>query len=164
MSLILAFKAFWKALKNPKQAQDFLDDTLPPPPPSSPPATEASHIRLLGYLQQNGRLIDFLKEDITGYNDAQVGAAVRKIHQDCAKCIEDLVTIRPVMEEGEGAAVRVQKGYDPNSIKVIGNVSGEPPFNGILVHKGWKAHKNSLPKQTNQKPSEVISPAEVEVR
>lgn len=163
MSLMQAFKAFWKALKEPKKAQLFLEDSVPVP--MQPAQTsDASHIRLLAYLQQNGRLIDFLKEDISAFTDEQVGAAVRKIHQDCAKCLEDLVTVRPVMEEGEGASVKVQKGYDPSTIKVIGNVSGEPPFNGILIHKGWKAHKNSLPKQTGQKTPEVICPAEVEIR
>ena len=159
MGLGLAFKAFLKAFKDPKQAQEFVDGK-----PRQLEVQDQGHLRLLSLLQHSGRLIDFLKEDISKYSDAQVGAAVRKIHQDCGKSLEDAVTIRPIMEENEGATVKVSAGYDPSTIKVVGKVKGEPPFSGTLVHKGWKAHKRSLPKKIGEQHNDVICPAEIEVR
>lgn len=155
----LAFRAFIKAWQNPQLAQNFLIGEQP-----KVETTDQSHLRLLAILQHSGRLIDFLKEDINEFNDAQVGAAVRKIHDECGKSLEEIVTIRPVFEEKEGATVRVLPGYDPSSIKVVGKVKGEPPFSGVLVHKGWKAHKRSLPKKTGEQLTDVICPAEIEVR
>lgn len=162
MGLGLAFKAFIKAFKEPDKAKQFVEDQ--PVLPKQIDSVEASHLRLLSQLQQTGRLIDFLKEDLSSFNDAQVGAAVRKIHQDCAQVLEELVTIRPLKEEKEGTVVQVPKGYDPTEIKIVGNVKGEPPFSGILVHSGWKAHKRSLPKKSGIASSEVISPAEIEIK
>lgn len=162
MGLGLAIKAFLKAFKNPEQAKKFIDgktDTK-----AIAEQVDPSHLRLLAILQQSGRLIDFLKEDISHFNDGQVGAAVRKIHADCNKSLEDLVTIRPVMEQAEGSVVKVAQGYDPSTIKVVGKVKGEPPFSGVLVHKGWKAHKRSLPKKVGDYSTDIIAPAEVEIR
>jgi Domain of unknown function (DUF2760) len=163
MSFFLACKAFWKAIKEPERAKKFLNEKEAIPQISQN-NTENSHLKLLSLLQQAGRLIDFLKEDITSYSDEQVGSAVRKIHQDCNQVLEDLVTVRPIMEESEGATIRVPLGYDSATIKVTGKVKGEPPFTGILIHKGWKAHKHSLPKKIGDHSNEVISPAEIEVR
>ena len=160
MGLGLAFKAFIKALKEPEKASQFLEDLTPKKIESA----DQSHLRLLTFLQQGGRLIDFLKEDIGSFSDAQVGAAVRKIHQDSAQALEELVTIRPLRDEQEGTMIQVPKGYNPTEIKVIGKIKGEPPFSGTLVHRGWKAQKRSLPKKTSEQISEVICPAEVEIR
>lgn len=166
MRIILAFKAFIRAFTDPEGMRLFLEGKLTKEAKQGAPqeAIDPSHLRLLSLMQQSSRLIDFLKEDITPYNDAQVGAAVRKIHDDCGKCLEDLVTLRPVMEEKEGSKILVPQGYDPIKIKVVGKVKGEPPFQGVLVHKGWKAHKRSLPKKVGDQATEVIAPAEVEVR
>lgn len=160
MSLMNAFKAFFKALKDPKKAQEFLEEK----PVEKKEKTDPSHLRLLNLLQDSSRLVDFFKEDISQFNDAQVGAAVRKIHADCSKSLEEYVTIRPIMEEKEGQQVDVAEGYDPTNIKIVGKVKGQPPFKGKLIHKGWRAHKRSLPKQVGDVSSEVIQPAEVEVQ
>lgn len=161
MGLGLAFKAFIKAFKEPEKAQQFVEETAGPKQLES---TDQSHLRLLSYLQQASRLVDFLKEDIRAFSDAQVGAAVRKIHQDCSQAIEELVTLRPLKDEQEGSTVQVPKDYNPSEIKVVGKVKGEPPFTGILVHRGWKAQKRSLPKKTVDQNPEVICPAEVEIK
>ncbi len=167
MGLVLAFKAFFKALKDPKKAQLFLEE------PSfqkellhqaAGTGGDYSHLRLLALLQQSGRMVDFFKEDISTFSDAQVGAAVRKIHQDCSESLEELVTIRPVIEEDEGAKIRIPVGYDPEQIKIVGQVKGDPPFNGVIRHRGWKAHKRSLIKKVGEQSSNIICPAEVEVR
>lgn len=161
MGLGLAFKAFIKAFKEPEKAQQFVDEAAVP---KQLETADQSHLRLLNYLQQTSRLIDFIKEDIAGFNDAQVGAAVRKIHQDCAQALEELVTIRPLKDEQEGTTVQVPKGYNPAEIKVVGKVKGEPPFMGVLVHRGWRAQKRSLPRKTGEQTPEVICPAEVEIK
>lgn len=160
MGLMLAFKAFFKAFQEPDQAKQFVEGTKS----VTAQETDASHLRLLHYLQETGRLVDFFKEDIASFTDAQVGAAVRKIHQDCRQVLEELVTIRPLKEENEGAVINIPKGYDPSEIKLVGKVRGEPPFSGVLIHRGWKAHKRSLPKQIGELTKGVISPAEVEIK
>lgn len=162
MTLVSAIKAFFKAFKDPKKTEEFLNDT-PTLCISKSPA-DPSHIRLLGALQQTGRFIDFLKEDIKDYSDAQVGAAVRQIHQDCSRIVEEMVTIRSVLEEEEGTTIKVPQGYDPSQIKLVGKVDGKGPYTGKVVHKGWIAHKRSLPKNFTVQNPDVIAPAEVEVR
>jgi len=156
----LACRSFVTAFKKPTEAQLFIEEKPEKPAQSQ----EASHLKLLYYLQHSGRLIDFLKEEITSFSDAQVGAAVRKIHQDCAQSLEELVTIRPLRMENEGATVQIHKGYNPAEIKIVGNVKGEGPFTGTLVHRGWKAHKLSLPKKMGENTNDVICPAEVEIK
>lgn len=162
MGLILALKAFFTALKDPKKAELFISGKAKETPMTE--FSENSHLRLLAMMQQSSRLIDFLKEDISGFDDEQVGATVRKIHADCGKCLEDIITIRPLFEQNEGMKIDVPKGYDPMKIKVVGRVKGEPPYTGILIHRGWKAHKKSLPKKSGELSNEVICPAEVEIR
>jgi Domain of unknown function (DUF2760) len=160
MSFTIALKAFFKAWKEPEQAKSFLADA----PRIEESSQDFSHLRLLAMLQHSGRLIDFFKEDIKDFTDAQIGAAVRQIHEDCNKSLEDLVTIRPLVPEKEGSTITVPKGYDPMAIKVSGKVKGEPPYTGTVIHQGWKAHKKSLPRKIGEQTSEIITPAEIEVR
>ena len=162
MSLVTAFKAFFKAFKNPEKAQKFLEDK-PEKKVIEKKKEEPEHLRLLTMMQRSGRLIDFLKEDLTPYSDAQVGAVVRKVHEDCGKSLEEIVTVRPVFDESEGSDVEIPKGFDPSEVKVVGQVKGEGPYRGKLVHKGWRAHKRALPKQVGELNPDVLFPAEVEV-
>lgn len=166
MRLVTAFKAFFWAFKDPVLAEQLLDKKTKATEAKLLPQTsgDVSHLRLLSLMQESSRLVDFLKEDLSSFDDAQIGAAARKIHEECGKCLEDLITVRPLMEENEGSKITIPQGYDPTKIKVVGNVKGSPPYAGVLVHKGWKAHKRSLPKKIGDQTTEVISPAEVEVR
>ncbi len=150
MRFIRACKAFLHALKKE------------PPQEKVSSKEKPSHLRLLALLQQEGRLIDFFKEDISTYSDAQVGAAVRTIHAKCGAVLEEVVTLRPLLPDSEGSTLLVPVGYDVSAIRVTGRVKGEPPYQGVLRHKGWKAHKESLPKQSVQAECSVICPAEVE--
>ncbi len=152
MSLIRAFKAFFQAFKKQEEA------------PQISPSCDLGHLRLLALLQKEGRLIDFLKEDISSYSDAQIGAAVRNIHSKCCESLEEFVTLRPLFSEEEGATVTIPQGFDPSTVKITGKVKGEPPYQGILRHKGWKAHKEALPKQIHQGDRSVVCPAEVEIK
>lgn len=165
MRLMTAFKAFFMALNDPAKAEKWLESKKPVEELSdnSGGGGDYSHLRLLSLMQESSRLIDFLKEDLSSFDDAQIGAAARKIHEECGKCLEELVTVRPLMEESEGSKITIPQGYDPYKIKVVGKVKGSPPYAGVLVHKGWKAHKRSLPKKVGDSVTEVICPAEVEV-
>lgn len=162
MGLILACKAFVKALKDGKAAQRFIDGKKETS--KREVKAEPTHLRLLALLQGSGRLIDFLQEDISQYSDAQVGAAVRQVHEKCKGTLEDCVAIRPVMDVAEGENIQVPKGYDPSQIKLVGSVKGDGPHTGRIIHRGWQASQVTLPKKLGEQASEVLCPAEIEVR
>jgi hypothetical protein len=128
--------------------------------PSDPP--EHAALRLLAALQEEGRLVDFFTEDIGPYSDEQIGAATRGIHESCRKALRTAITVEPVMTGQEGATVTVPAGFDPAAIRLVGSVSGTPPFTGVLKHAGWRATSVNLPKRSGQDP-QVIAPAEVEI-
>jgi hypothetical protein len=120
-------------------------------------------LHLLGVLQREGRFVDFLQEEIEVYEDDQIGAAVRNIHSSCRKVINKNLPIKPIAEGNEGEQITVEKGFDPDAIKLTGRVTGEPPFRGIIRHKGWRAQKLELPDLSAIKDPTIISPAEVEI-
>ncbi len=121
------------------------------------------YLYMLSVLQREGRFLDFLSEDLDQYDDSQIGAAVRSIHQSCKKVVEKNIAPRPLIDKTEGGEIVVEAGFDPSSIKLTGNVSGEPPFSGVLRHKGWQAKKIELPTLSNSQDSRIIAPAEIEV-
>ncbi len=124
---------------------------------------ETAVVQLLGLLQREGRLIDFLQEDIEPYDDAQIGAAVREVHRGCRAVLKDSLGLIPVLDAQEGTEVEVDEDFDPAKIKLTGNVHGEPPFRGVLRHCGWQAAEIRLPVRTGDVDRRVIAPAEVEV-
>jgi hypothetical protein len=152
----LAFRVFWRTLTDPALAARV--EPLFQPLPTGP------DLRVLAVLQRDGRLIDFLEEDIDAYADAQIGAAVRDIHRGCRKSLHEYLTIEPVMKAAEEERVTIPSDYDPAAIRLIGNVNGAPPFQGVLKHHGWRvkeAHLPTLPATRGD--VSVLSPAEVEV-
>lgn len=162
--LILAIKVFWKAFRNPPAAEMFLlpgKESAKSPPPKE---EDSSHLRLLALLQHSGRLVDFLKEEIDSFSDAQVGAAVRQVHSACKDTLEELVTIRPILNSPEGSKITINAGYDATTIRLVGSVPAAPPYVGVVVHPGWQAHKLSMPKQSGTQRGPVLSAAEIEVR
>lgn len=134
-----------------------------PPKPSPPPQpTRSEALTLLEALQREARLIDFLKEDIAAYQDAQIGAAVRDVHRDSAKLLERLFALRPVLDQAEGATISID-GSESGRIRLVGNVR-EGATEGSLVHHGWTATKIELPIWSGPKNAErVVAPAEVEI-
>jgi len=119
-------------------------------------------LRLLGILQQEGRLIDFLEEDIAPYGDAQVGAAVRAIHDGCRDALHRRMRIERIYPEEDGASIEVPPGFDAAQLRLTGNVHGAPPFRGVLQHGGWHASGVDLPPDGGSDAA-VLAPAEVEV-
>lgn len=120
-------------------------------------------LHLLVVLQREGRLLDFFQEDLDMYEDEQIGAAVRDIHGSCQKIINKNLAMEPVITGGEGEEIEVKTGFDPDAIKLTGRVTGEPPFTGIIRHKGWRARKLELPDLSAVKDPGIICPAEVEI-
>ena len=118
----------------------------------------------LSVLQRDGRLLDFFDEDLSLYDDEQIGAAVRSVQEDCKKTIKKYIDLKPVIENEEGEIVRIEPGFDIDSIKLVGNVSGKPPFEGVLKHRGWKAGKKEIPKLSDIRDAAIITPAEVEMQ
>src|SRR6266567_4505459 len=120
-------------------------------------------VQMLALLQRDGRLIDFLAENISPYADEQLGAAVRTIHETCRQVLERYVKLEPVLNSDEDQPVTVQAGFDPAAIKLIGNVAGEPPVRGVLRHKGWRVKEVNLPPLPQGAGRMVLAPAEVEL-
>lgn len=120
-------------------------------------------LALLALLQREGRLVDFLQEDIESYDDADIGAAVRDIHRGCKKVLKDHLTLEAVMPGEEEDKVTVPEGFDPGEVKLVGAVSGEPPFQGVLRHHGWRVTDATLPSLTADVDRRILAPAQVEV-
>jgi hypothetical protein len=169
-----AFRLFFKALGSAvfaEQAEALLQGRLPAAPPAggpvaapSLPKVRSDALTLLEVLQREARLIDFLKEDLSSYADAQIGAAARDVHRDAAAALERLFALRPLRGEAEGTPTEVPAGFDAAHFRLTGSVTGTGPYRGILRHAGWQASRCELPAFTGPAASAlVIAPAEVEV-
>jgi Domain of unknown function (DUF2760) len=120
-------------------------------------------VQMLALLQRDGRLIDFLAEDISAYPDIQLGAAVRTIHETCRQTLDRYVKLEPILNSEEDQPVTVEAGFDAAAIKLIGNVAGAPPLRGLLRHKGWRVKELKMPPLPQGAGRLVIAPAEVEL-
>ena len=127
------------------------------------PRPSAVPLRLLALLQRDGRLLDFLLEDIQAYPDGQIGAAVRDIHKNCRHALQEHLVLEPVIAQPEGATVEVPPGFDPSAIRLTGNVTGQPPFRGTLQHHGWKVKEIKLSPPPPGQDELVLMAAEVEL-
>jgi hypothetical protein len=132
-------------------------------PQPTPPIPPDRAVQVLSLLQRDGRLIDFLYEDINAYPDDQVGAAAREVHASCREVLRRYLTVEPVMDAEEGRPTVVDAGFDPAQIKLVGSVAGRPPYKGVIRHRGWRAAKIELPPLADGAGRTVIAPAEVEV-
>ena len=151
-----------------------------PPKPAEPPrpqparvetpktvvvreATPEAALQLLSLLQQEARFVDFVQENIAAHTDADIGAAVRVVHDGCRKVLKQYFELEPVRSESEGSRLTLPKGFDAAAVRVSGNIVGEPPFTGSLIHKGWRASKIHLPKLAEGHDASILAPAEVEL-
>ncbi|MEY3807506.1 MAG: hypothetical protein RI893_482 [Pseudomonadota bacterium] len=126
-------------------------------------ATPDAALQLLGLLQKEARFIDFIKEDITAFSDADIGIAARVVHEGCNKALKEHFTLAPVRGEQEGSKITLPKGFDAAEVRLTGNIVGTAPFNGTLVHKGWQVTSIRLPKLTLAHNAAIVAPAEVEL-
>jgi Domain of unknown function (DUF2760) len=132
-----------------------------PAGPSVAPTTPA--LQLLSLLQREGRLVDFLQQDITAFSDVDVGVAARVVHEGCRRALRAHAEIEPVLPEDEGARVNLAAGFDADKVRLVGDVQGEPPYTGVLRHRGWRASKLELPQIIGDHDARVLAPAEVEL-
>jgi hypothetical protein len=167
-----AFRSFFRILSSGEIPGDVAGELVKQPAGAEPvPAQQVEKpvdstdraVQMLAILQRDGRLIDFFTEDIASYSDAQVGAAVRDLHQSCKQTLERYVKLEPIIESEEGQPVTVQDPVDPATIKLIGNVTGKPPLRGLLRHRGWRVSTVSLPPLPDGAARSVVAPAEVEI-
>lgn len=126
-------------------------------------ATPDAALQLLGLLQKEARFLDFIEEDIAAYSDADIGIAARVVHEGCRKTIKDHFSLAPVRSENEGSRVTLQQGFDASSVRLTGNIVGNAPFTGTLIHKGWQVTELRLPKLTQGHNANIIAAAEVEL-
>ena len=165
-----AFRSFFSLLDYGRIPEDVVEAVLakpetPTPAPAAPVAaveTSDRAVQMLALLQRDGRLVDFLMEDLAAYPDAQVGAAVRDVHAGCRTVLSRYATLGPVMNDEEGQTVTVDRGTDPASVKVIGHAAGDPPYRGVLRHRGWEVSRLELPPLPATGRA-IVAPAEIEV-
>jgi Domain of unknown function (DUF2760) len=173
--IVLAFRSFFAILFSGKLPADIAQElgfsprSKPQPAAKPAPAVRAAQpsdgaLQILGILQRDSRLIDFLMEDISAYSDDQVGAAVRDLHQQCRDSLNRYLRLGPVIDGVEGSPTKLDTN-DPATVKLLGNVpaSGKKAPSGVLRHKGWKAEKIDLPPLAPGSNASVIAPAEVEI-
>lgn len=152
----------WRVLRNPEFARK-AEALLAPPEPPTPVKPSGAPLRMLSLLQREGRLLDFLLEDIDNYSNDQIGAAVRDIHRQCRHALQEHLVLEPVLPHAEGDSVEVPAGFDPSAIQLTGNVTGQPPFRGVLRHHGWRVSDIKLAPHPEGQDELVLQPAEVEL-
>ncbi len=167
----IALRAFFKMMNDSLffgQVEACMRQEVAQPPLPSVAATKCvvrhDGLAVVAVLQREARLVDFLKEPMDAYSDAQVGAAVRQLHRDAGAALERMFGLVPVESHDEGETVTVEPGYDPAGIRLTGNVAGAPPYRGRLCHAGWKATRCEVPEWTGGGESAmVVAPAEVQL-
>jgi hypothetical protein len=152
-----------RLVQEPAAKEPAPEKKVAPEPPPTPEPSPAAAVQLLALLQREGRLIDFLQEEIEPYSDSQIGAAVRAIHQGCRRALAEHFTLEPVISGQEGSDVTVPEGFDPSAVRLTGNVLGQPPFKGVLQHPGWRTAKIDLPAKSPDQDLAIVTPAEVEI-
>jgi hypothetical protein len=173
--LTLALRAFGRILTDDEFAGDILRLERGKPEASTLAASESpkpaalretlpdSALQLLALLQQEGRFVDFLEENVTAYSDTEIGGAARVVHEGCYKVIRDHFQIEPVRSETEGTRLTLPVGFDAAAVRLTGNVVGQAPFVGALMHRGWRVTAIKLPKLAEGHDVRVLAPAEVEL-
>ena len=161
--IVKAFKAFFAVLNRGEDAVKIREEIKKIDGKSGSSEKRADCVELLYQFQEKARFIDFLLEDIKDYSDEQVGSAVRNIHKDCRAMVFEYFKLVPVINEQEGDEFEVKEGFSPFSIKLIGDVTGVPPFIGEVQHPGWKVESVTLPPRNEDSDPDIVSPAEIEI-
>lgn len=170
--LLNAFRVFWSMLLHGRVPGDLLPSRPAPstaaPAPAPPVDVRRDDegdraVQMLALLQRDGRLVDFLREDIAAYTDAQVGAAVRDVHAKCRATLERYLALEPVTLEDEGQSFAVTPATDPATVKVVGQVPSTGTARGVVRHRGWRVTSVALPALPPSDARRVVAAAEIEV-
>jgi hypothetical protein len=164
----LAFAAFFTILfkgRLPAALQTSAPSSQPPPAAPSVVLDDSPDraIQMLTLLQRDGRLVDFLMEDLGAYSDAQIGTAVRDVHAGCRRALEHYVALESILNGREGDQTMVAQELDSAAVRLVGNVTGRPPFRGTLLHRGWRTSRVELPPLGPNASRRIVAQAEVEV-
>ncbi|MBR9909756.1 MAG: DUF2760 domain-containing protein [Gammaproteobacteria bacterium] len=174
--LVVIFAVLWLVARAKMQALSSAAaaaEQAPKPAPVAPAAAPApaplqtakpdSALQLLALLQHEARFVDFIHEDLAGFADAEIGAVARVVHEGSKKVLHDYFTIAPLRGESEESTITVAAGFDPATVRLTGNVVGQAPFTGTLIHRGWEAQAVKLPRIADGHNTAIIAPAEVEL-
>jgi hypothetical protein len=135
--------------------------------PAPDALVEAGVVQFLARLQEKGRLVDFLMDDVTPYSNEQVGVVARVVHQGCREVLQSAFDIEPVHRGNERDDISLAGNFDAASYRLVGKVPDHPPYRGTVLHRGWRATRVSLPRLTDSSRDSdarrVIAPAEVEM-
>src|SRR5882672_1683095 len=128
--IVLAFSCWFRILLG-KPLRPEVAKLLPEPPkalpvperkpepenkPETKPAPSAHRdgaLALLALLQREGRFVDFVREPLDTFSDAEIGAAARDVHRGCRKVIEQHLKLEAVMPGAEEDKVSAPKDFDP---------------------------------------------------
>ena len=173
-----AFRCFFAILSQGEIPRDIASELITSPDASSAETPESAAnataiqkvsqdsvdraVQILALFQRDGRLVDFLAEDISPYPDSQLGAASRTVHDSCRQVLERYVKLEPIISAEEDQPVTIPPGIDPATVKLVGNV-GETPLRGVLRHKGWQVKEVNLPSLPQGTGRKIVAPAEVEI-
>jgi len=119
--------------------------------------------QLLSLLQKEARFIDFIYEDIAAYNDQEVGMIARVVHDGCSKVINEHFILAPICPDKENSPITIHDDFNADAFFLTGNITGQAPFTGTLIHKGWQVTEIKLPKISETHNVSIITPAEVEL-
>ena len=166
----LALKILFNGATATQVLESLSDSTekLPAPKPKTKPETpkamRSDALTLLSALQREARFVDFIQEPIDGYNDAQVGAAVREIHRGCHDVLSRTFAPAAIINQEEGSSVEVTDAASSH-YRLTGNVSqSSGAAQGQLMHHGWLATKCDLPKWSGGDDAvNVIAAAEIQI-
>jgi uncharacterized protein DUF2760 len=168
-----AFRSFFSLMFKGVIAPDILEAVGPAiAAPSAAPSVSAAPVvedpgeravQLLALFQRDGRLVDFLFEDVTPYTDAQIGAAVREVHASCRRALDRYLPLEPILPDAEGQVATLGAPVDASAIKLIGNVGAQASYRGTVRHRGWRASRVALPPLPAAGARLVVTPAEVEI-
>jgi hypothetical protein len=168
LALVLALAVLALSFLGPREAPAPSPAPVAAPPPPAPPENqaEAEVVAFMGLLQEKGRFIDFLMDDVSLYDDSRVGAAARVVHYGCRDVLQEHFKVTPISTANEGSQVTVPEGYAADEYRLMGKITGNPPFKGVLLHKGWKTESVKLPRiiKAGEKRLPSIAPALVEVK
>ena len=166
LSILVLIGLLLPARQKPPLSKPQAEPARAVPPAPAAARADAEIVSFLAMLQEKGRLVDFLMDNINPYNDAQVGAAARVVHAGCKGVLQDHFSINPVRPEQEGSTVQVPAGYSADEYRLVGKIAGSAPFTGVLVHRGWKTDIVKLPQLLRRGADRLpaIAPAEVEVK
>ncbi|MFA5700323.1 MAG: DUF2760 domain-containing protein [Desulfuromonas sp.] len=167
----------WQLIELSRKAAREKEEPAPPAPKPAPRAAalqqdprqlqDAAVLQFLARLQEKGRLVDFIMDDMTPYADEQVGAAARIVHQGCQEVLSTFFRIEPLHDGAEEGEITLAQGYDSAAYRLVGSVPEHPPYTGILLHHGWVTQSVNLPQVSGADLTDndeyVIAPAEVEI-